>query len=217
MFRTRERPLAAERLSDGDALRFSVVISAAGVLYLALLTNLLTGILAALTLLSYVFVYTPLKRRTSMATIIGAVPGAAPPLLGWTAAGQSLDGMAGALFLIMFLWQLPHFLAIAWVYNDDYMRGGFPHLTITHAGFTNASRQIILYCATLVPVSLLPSTLEITGATYMFGAIVAGLIYLGYGTSVAIVRTPRAAKRLLKASVLYLPLLFLLMVIDKAI
>lgn len=217
MFRTRERPLASRRLSEREALVFSVTISVAGTLYLGVTTNLLTGLLAASTLLLYAFVYTPLKKRTALATIVGAVPGAAPPVLGWTAAGGGLDPMAGTLFMIVFLWQLPHFLAIAWLYDDDYLRGGFPHLTITHTGAGGASRQIVLYCATLVPISLLPATLEITGSMYAFGALVSGLIYFGYGTSVAIFRTPAAAKRLLKASVVYLPVLFLLMVVDKAI
>jgi protoheme IX farnesyltransferase len=216
MFRTRERPLASNRLNEQEALAFSSIIAVAGVLYLGILTNVLTGVLAALTLLVYVFVYTPLKRRTPLATLVGAVPGAAPPLLGWTAAGGSLDGMAGALFLIVFLWQLPHFLAIAWVYDEDYLRGGFPHLTITHSGADGASRQIVLYCCTLLPVSLLPTTLGLTGTVYMVGALAFGLVYLGYGTRVAIVRTPAAARRLLRASVIYLPILFLLMVVDKA-
>ena len=217
MIRTRERPLADQRLSETEGLVFSTACSITGTLYLGLLTNVLTGILSALTLLLYVYVYTPLKKKTALATIVGAVPGAAPPLLGWTAARGSLDGMALALFMIVFLWQLPHFLAIAWVYNEDYLRGGFRHLAITHIGVDGASRQIILYCCALLPISLLPTTLGVTGSGYMFGAILCGLLYLGYGTSVAIVRTPVAAKRLLRASVIYLPVLFLLMVVDKAV
>ena len=177
----------------------------------------MTGLLAGATVLLYAFVYTPLKRRTALATIVGAVPGAAPPVLGWTAAGGTLDGMAGALFMIVFLWQLPHFLAIAWIHDEDYLRGGFRHLTVTHAGADGASRQIVLYCCTLLPISVLPATLGMTGSTYLFGALVCGLVYLGYGTAAAIVRTPVAARRLLRASVVYLPLLLLLMVVDKAI
>lgn len=217
MFRTRERPLPSRRLTEREGLAFSVAISVSGTLYLGLLTNLRTGVLAAATVLLYAFVYTPLKRRTAMATIIGAVPGAAPPILGWTAAGGALDGMAGALFMIVFLWQLPHFLAIAWIHDQDYLRGGFPHLRITHAGADGASRQIVLYCCTLLPISVLPATLGMTGSTYLFGALVCGLVYLGYGMAAAIVRTPLAARRLLRASVVYLPVLFLLMVVDKSI
>ena len=216
MFRTRERPLPSQRLTEREGLAFSVAISVLGTLYLALLTNPGTGLLAGATVLLYAFVYTPLKRRTALATIVGAVPGAAPPVLGWTAAGGTLDGMAGALFMIVFLWQLPHFLAIAWIHDEDYLRGGFPHLRVTHAGADGASRQIVLYCCTLLPISVLPATLGMTGSTYLFGALVCGLVYLGYGTAAAIVRTPVAARRLLRASVVYLPLLLLLMVMDKA-
>lgn len=217
MFRTRERPLPSQRLTEREGLAFSVAISVLGTLYLGLFTNLVTGLLAGATVLLYAFVYTPLKRRTSLATIVGAVPGAAPPVLGWTAAGGTLDGMAGALFMIVFLWQLPHFLAIAWIHDEDYLRGGFPHLRVTHAGADGASRQIVLYCCTLLPISVLPATLGMTGSTYLFGALVCGLVYLGYGTAAAIVRTPVAARRLLRASVVYLPLLLLLMVVDKSI
>jgi len=217
MMRTRERPLVNQRLTEKEALIFSTAISITGITYLALLTNVLTGILSALTLLLYVYVYTPLKKKTALATIVGAIPGAAPPVLGWTAAGGALDGMAATLFMVVFLWQLPHFLAIAWVYDEDYLRGGFPYLTITHSGADCASRQIILYCCALLPISLLPTTLGMTGASYMFGAILCGLVYLGYGTAVAISRTPVAARRLLKVSVIYLPVLLFLMVIDKSI
>lgn len=215
MRRTRERPLPEGRLSEQEALVFALAISIAGVLYLALMANPLTGALGALTLLLYVLVYTPLKSRTAMATLVGAVPGAAPPVLGWTAAGGSLDWMAGTLFLIVFLWQLPHFLAIAWLYDEDYLLGGFKTLTISSAGPGNASRQIIFYCAALLPVSLLPSTLGITGSTYLFGALLAGIIYLGYGVAVALFRSQTSARRLLRASVIYLPAVFLLMVVDK--
>ena len=216
MARTRGRPLARERLTESEALAFALAISIGGTLYLALTTNVVTGLLAAATLALYVFLYTPLKKRTALATLVGAVPGAAPPVLGWTAAGAALDGMALALFMIVFLWQLPHFLAIAWIYDADYLKGGFRPLTITHSGEAGASRQIILYCATLVPISLLPTTLAVTGRAYMFGALVCGLTYLGYGAAVALFRTSAAAKRLLRVSVIYLPVLFALMVADKA-
>jgi protoheme IX farnesyltransferase len=215
MLRTRDRPLPGARLGEADALGFAVIVGTAGVLYLGVFANLLTAGLAALTILLYVFVYTPLKTRTGLATLVGAIPGAAPPVLGWTAAGGSLDASAGALFAILFLWQLPHFLAIAWLYDEDYERGGFAPLTIRNAGPDNASRQIILYCAVLLPVSLLPSSLGLTGTVYMFGALLAGLVYFGYGFRVALVRTQGAARRLLRASVVYLPAVFLLMVIDR--
>jgi len=217
MIRTRERPLPGARLSETDALLFAAAISVVGVIYLGVFTNALTGVLAALTILLYVFVYTPLKTRTALATLIGAIPGAAPPVLGWTAAGGSLDPSAWVLFAIVFLWQLPHFLAIAWLYDEDYQRGGFDPITIRNAGSGNASRQIILYCSALLPVSLLPTSLGMTGSVYMFGALVAGLVYFGYGLAVALYRSQRSARRLLRASVIYLPAVFLLMVIDRAI
>jgi protoheme IX farnesyltransferase len=148
---------------------------------------------------------------------VGAVPGAAPPVLGWAGAGGELDLVAGALFAIVFLWQLPHFLAIAWLYDEDYHRGGFTHLTIRNAGEAAASRQIVFYCSLLLPVSLLPTSLGATGTVYMFGALLAGIAYLGYGLAVALLRSPQAARRLLRASVIYLPAVFLLMVIDRTL
>jgi len=216
MHRTRDRPLPAGRIGELDALVFSVAISLAGVTYLLLFTNLVTAFLAAITLLLYVFLYTPLKRQTALATLVGAVPGAAPPILGWTAAGGPVDGMALTLFLMVFLWQMPHFLAIAWLYDEDYLRGGFRTLTIHHSGEVSACRQIILYCCTLIPISLLPTSFGVTGNAYMFGALLAGLIYLGYGVAVALFRSQVAARRLLRVSILYLPAVFLMMVIDKA-
>ncbi len=163
------------------------------------------------------FVYTPLKTRTAAATLVGAVPGAAPPMLGWTAAGGSLDGMGWSLFAVVFLWQMPHFLAIAWVYDDDYMRGGFSRLSIKNAGKLSASRQIIFYCSVLLPVSLLPTVLGVTGTLYLFAAILLGFTYLGYGVAVAMYRSKGAARRLLRISVLYLPALLMVMLIDKVI
>ena len=217
MYRTRERPLPQGRISETDALVFSSAISGSGVLYLSFFTSVLTGTLAAITLLLYVFLYTPLKTRTALATLVGAIPGAAPPILGWTAAGGSVDGMALALFLIVFLWQMPHFLAIAWLYDEDYVRGGFSCLTIHNGGEGSTSRQIILYCCALLPISLLPTSFGVTGNVYMFGALLTSLIYLGYGVGLSIFRSQVAARRLLKVSVLYLPAVFLLMVVDKTL
>ncbi len=217
MVRTKDRPLPDGRIPEGEALLFAVAISLGGVGYLLILTNILTGTLAALTLFLYAFVYTPLKTRTAAATLVGAVPGAAPPMLGWTAAGGSLDGMGWSLFAIVFLWQMPHFLAIAWVYDDDYMRGGFSRLSIKNAGELSASRQIIFYCSVLLPVSLLPTVFGVTGTLYLFAAILLGFTYLGYGVAVAVYRSKGAARRLLRVSVLYLPALLMVMLIDKVI
>ncbi len=217
MLRTKDRPLPERRVLEIEALLFSVAISFVGVLYLLVFTNILTGTLGALTLVLYAFVYTPLKTRTAWATLIGAVPGAAPPMMGWAAAHGGLGPMAWVLFGIVFLWQMPHFLAIAWVYDEDYLRGGFSRLTIKNAGEGNASRQIIFFCCALLPISLLPTTLGATGNIYLFGAIALGLIYLAYGLAVAVLRSHAYALRLLRASVLYLPAILLLMMFDKAL
>lgn len=217
MIRTKDRPLPAQRLSEGDALLFAAAISIAGVVYLMTLTNVTTGTLAALTLLLYAFVYTPLKTKTAAAILIGAVPGAAPPILGWTAAGGNLDAMGWSLFAIVFFWQMPHFLAIAWIYDEDYMRGGFPQLSVRKTGELSASRQIIFYSSVLVPVSLLPTIFGVTGTLYLFAAILLGFSYLGYGVAVAVYRSQTAARRLLRTSVLYLPIILIIMMIDKVV
>jgi len=177
--------------------------------------NLLTGFLAALTLISYVFVYTPLKRKTSLSTIIGAVPGALPAMGGWTAVTGEIGGGAWALFFILFFWQLPHFLAIAWIYKEDYERGGFPVLPVIDVDGDLTGRQIILNCLALISVSLLPTVLGLTGAVYFVGALVLGLIYLTSGIRLARRKSNRCAKQLLHASIIYLPLLLTLMFVDK--
>jgi protoheme IX farnesyltransferase len=212
MLRTRSRPIPDGRLSPSDALAFSIVISAAGILYLAAFVNLLTALLGAITLGAYVFVYTPLKTRTTWCTLIGAFPGATPPLMGWAAARGDLDIIGVSLFAIVFLWQMPHFFAIAWMFTEDYARAGF----VIHSRGVQMGRQIILYCCALIPVSLLPAVFGITGRWYLLAAVLLGFIYLGYGFAVALFRSNTHAHRLLKISVLYLPALFVLMMIDKA-
>jgi protoheme IX farnesyltransferase len=211
MVRTRNRPLPGGRLFAPEALIFSVAISIAGVLYLSVFVNGLTGLLGALTLSAYIFVYTPLKTRTALCTLIGAFPGAMPPLMGWTAARGSIDWVALSLFAILFLWQMPHFFAIAWIFTEDYARGGF----VVHTSGESTGRQIILYCCALIPISLLPTVFGVTGRTYFLGAILLGFIYLGYGFAVALFRSNTHAQRLLRISVLYLPALLILMTIDK--
>ena len=212
MLRTRTRPIPDGRLSPADALTFSLIISTAGIVYLAAFVNLLTAVIGAGTLIAYVFLYTPLKTRTTWCTLIGAFPGAAPPLMGWTAARGDLDTVGLSLFAIQFLWQMPHFFAIAWMFTEDYARAGFK----VHSSGVNTGRQIILYCCALVPVSLLPTLFGATGRWYLLGALVLGFVYLGYGFAVALFRSNTHAQRLLKISVLYLPALFVLMMIDKA-
>jgi heme o synthase len=211
MVRTRHRPLPGGRMLPPEALIFSIAISLAGVTYLTLLVNPLTGLLGALTLAAYILIYTPLKTRTALCTLVGAVPGAMPPLMGWTAVRGEVDGVALSLFAILFLWQMPHFYAIAWIYTEDYRRGGF----IVHSSGESTGRQIILYCCALIPISLLPSVFGVTGRTYLLGALLFGFIYLGYGCAVALFRSNTHAQRLLRISVLYLPALLVLMLIDK--
>jgi protoheme IX farnesyltransferase len=212
MLRTRKRPIPDGRLSPADALMFSLIISSAGIVYLAAFVNLLTAAIGASTLVAYVFLYTPLKTRTTWCTLIGAFPGAAPPLMGWTAARGELDTVGLSLFAIQFLWQMPHFFAIAWMFTEDYARAGF----MVHSSGVKTGRQIILYCCALIPVSLLPTLFGATGRWYLLGALVLGFVYLGYGFAVALFRSNTHAQRLLKISVLYLPALFVLMMIDKA-
>jgi protoheme IX farnesyltransferase len=212
MNRTRNRPIPDGRLMPSDALTFSIVISVLGVAYLAVFANLLTSLLGALTLGAYILIYTPLKTRTTWCTLIGAFPGAIPPLMGFAAATGSVDMIGFSLFAILFLWQMPHFFAIAWMFTEDYARGGF----VVHGNSIQTGRQIILYGCALIPVSLLPSVFGATGRLYLMGALLLGFIYLGYGFAVALFRSHTHAQRLLKISVLYLPALFMLMMIDKA-
>jgi protoheme IX farnesyltransferase len=211
MVRTRNRPLPDGRLLPHEALVFSSVISAVGVGYLMFFVNALTGALGAATLAGYILVYTPLKTRTALCTLIGAFPGAAPPVMGWTGARGEVDAVALSLFAILFLWQMPHFFAIAWIFTEDYARAGFS----MHTNSDKTGRQIILYCCALIPVSILPSFFGLTGTTYLLGAILLGFIYLGYGFAVALFRSNTHAHRLLRVSVLYLPALLVLMMIDK--
>ena len=212
MVRTRTRPIPDGRLAPGDALAFSIAISVAGVGYLAAFVNGLTAVIGGATLAAYVLLYTPLKTRTTWCTLIGAFPGATPPLMGWAAARGELDVMGLSLFAIQFLWQMPHFFAIAWMFTEDYRRAGF----IVHSSGVRTGRQIILYCCALIPVSLLPTLFGATGRWYLVGALLLGFVYLGYGFAVALFRSNTHAQRLLKISVLYLPALFVLMMIDKA-
>jgi protoheme IX farnesyltransferase len=211
MIRTRNRPLPDGRLVPSEALVFSAVISAAGVIYLGLFVNLLTALIGAATLFGYIVVYTPLKTRTTLCTLIGAFPGAAPPVMGWTAARGEVDAVALSLFAILFLWQMPHFFAIAWIFTEDYTRAGF---SMNGSG-ERTGRQIILYCCALIPISVLPTFFGLTGMIYLLGAILFGFIYLGYGFAVALFRSNTHAHRLLRVSVLYLPALLLLMMLDK--
>ncbi len=217
MRRTANRPIPAGRLDVDKALLFGLMISIVGVAYLGILVNWLTALLGALTLGSYVLIYTPLKRRSSVSTLVGAVPGAAPPVMGCTAVTGELDLLAGILFAILFLWQMPHFLAIAWLYRSDYEQGGFPMLTVGHLRGARTARQMVLYAAALIPVSILPNVFGFSGLPYFVGAVVLGVAFLGYCIGFSRQHSARAARRLLLASVVYLPLVLLLMVADQAL
>jgi protoheme IX farnesyltransferase len=216
MRRTAQRPLPTRRLSALEALVFAALISLIGLVYLLVFVNVLTVIVVAFTLSSYVFVYTPLKRKTWLSTFIGAVPGALPIVAGWTATGQPLSAGAAALFGIMFLWQMPHFFALAWIYREDYGRAGFRMLTVVDATGARAARQAVLFAAVLLPISMVPTLLGLTGAIYLVGA---GLLGLGFLILAAAMlwRGPseRIAWRLFTGSIIYLPTLLLLMVFDK--
>src|SRR6266566_4163822 len=211
------RPLPSGRVTPRAAAAFAAVISVAGVAYLALGVNLLTAGLAALTLASYVLLYTPLKRTTTLNTLIGAVPGALPIVGGWTAAGGALGPAVAALFWILFLWQLPHFLALAWIYREDYRRGGLAMLSVTDPDGRHTGRMMLLYAMALLPVSLLPTLLGVTGPLYFFGALTLGLAYAGASVAMTAAVTTARAWRVFLVSIVYLPALLTLMVLDKIV
>jgi protoheme IX farnesyltransferase len=217
MRRTSQRPLPAGRMDPDTALLFGVVLGVAGLAELALAVNLLTALLGAVALAGYVFVYTPLKRLSSLATIIGAVPGAIPPMMGWSAVRNDIDLASWVLFGILFFWQMPHFLAIAWLCRDDYREAGFPMLTVSDPEGLRTSRQVLLYGAVLVPVSLMPSLLGLMGTVYFVGALALGLAYFGFGLGFARSRTTPGARWLMLASVLYFPAVLLVMLLDRVV
>ncbi|HET7039483.1 MAG TPA: heme o synthase, partial [Gemmatimonadales bacterium] len=196
MRRTERRPIASGRLDRHVGAVYAVGLGIAGTVYLARFVNLLTAGLAALTLLSYILLYTPLKRRTSLNTLVGAVPGALPILGGWTAAGAAVTAPAWALFWIMFLWQLPHFLALAWLYRDDYGRAGLRMLSVEDPDGRVTFRQALLYAMALLPTSLLPAVLGLGGRLYFAGALLLGLWYAGATLVAARRRDAAAARRL---------------------
>ncbi len=215
MIRTRHRPMAAGRLQVAEATAFAFALIIAGLLQLALGANLIAAGVAFVTVVCYALLYTPLKRRTSFATVIGAVPGALPPVIGWAAARGTLDPGAWLLFLIVFLWQLPHFLAIAWLFRDDYARGGFPMLPVVEPDGRSTARQSIAYAAALVPVSLSTTAVGLTGAVYFAGAMALGLIFLALTVWFGLRRTRTAARVVFVASIFYLPFLWILMIADR--
>ncbi|HLF57918.1 MAG TPA: heme o synthase [Thermoanaerobaculia bacterium] len=214
MRRTANRPLPAGRRRPATALGWGLLLGTLGIAELLLAVNTLTAALAAATLLAYVFVYTPLKTRTSFATIVGAVPGAAPPVLGWTGATGELELGAWLLFALLFLWQLPHFLSIAWLYREDYRRAGMHLLTIDDPDSRRTTRQAVVWALALVPISLMPSAVGLGGTLYLIGAAAAGSVFVS--AAIGFARAPRveSARRLLLTSVFYLPAVLGVLVAD---
>ncbi|HLH43160.1 MAG TPA: heme o synthase [Bryobacteraceae bacterium] len=214
MRRTKARPIPSGRLTPVRAFWFGVELSAAGFALLCLGVNVLTGLLALFTLASYLFVYTPLKRRSPISTTIGAIPGAMPPLIGYAASSGHLNFEAGILYAILFLWQFPHFYAIAWMYREDYARAGIRMLPVVEPNGDSTARRILWFSLALVPISLAPSFFSMAGNVYLFGALILGALILYAGFRVASQRTILRARQVLLASVVYLPLLYGLLVLD---
>jgi heme o synthase len=215
MRRTRQRPLPDGRVSPSDARNFGVVLAAAGLAMLAARTTLLAALLAATTLVVYLVVYTPMKRRSPVATLVGAVPGALPPLIGWTAADGRLSIGGLTLFSIVFLWQIPHFMAIAWLYRDDYGQAGFPMLPVIEPDGRKTGRQAVAYAAALLPVSLVPTLIGLSGSTYFVLALVLGTLLLTLSVRFAWFRSISSARALFLGSIVYLPLLWIVMIANR--
>ena len=215
MVRTAGRPLPTGRVMPGEVLALGLVTSAAGVVCLALAVNALTSALAAISILSYTLLYTPLKRITPQCVYVGAVSGALPPVMGWTAASGSVGVGGLCLFAILFFWQLPHFVAIAWLYREDYARAGYRMLTTVDREGTRTNLHMITHTVTLLAASLLPFVYGLVGPRYVIGAMIFGLMFLACGAIFVVKKTQETGRMHLLASVIYLPLLFALMVADK--
>jgi protoheme IX farnesyltransferase len=225
MKRTERRPLPAGRLLPSEVLSFGIIISVIGIIQLSLFVNVLTGFLGALTWTTYLFLYTPLKRVTSLSTVIGGIPGALPPVMGWTAVRNEISTEAWILFAILFCWQMPHFFSLAWMYRKDYARAGFKILTVSDEYGLKTSRQIFMYCLGLIPASLAPAYIGMTGALSTIGALVLGsgfllfgillLKFSGHSEPEAMNKINYYSRRMFFASLIYLPILMLLMSFDK--
>src|SRR5271169_1246813 len=215
MRRTQARPLTSGRLDARKALLFAIAISVAGFVELWFGANPLAALLGLSTLLMYLFIYTPLKQRSPHSTTIGSIPGAMPPLIGFAAASGTLTWDAWVLFAILFLWQFPHFYAIAWMYKEDYARAGIRMLPVVEPDGKSTARRILLYSIALIPISLMPKFFAMAGNIYLYGALALGLAFLYYGLRIRWDRTRQQARRVLLASVVYLPVLFSLMLFDR--
>jgi protoheme IX farnesyltransferase len=215
MDRTATRPLPSGKLTPNEALIFGLAQCAAAEFLLLFFVNALTAFLGIIVIVGYVLLYTPLKTRTSASTAIGAIPGAMPPLMGWTAAADNITLVAWALFATQFLWQFPHFLAIAWMYRDQYAKAGIQMLPVVEPEGKLTARQIVLFTVMLLPVSLAPFFLGVASIIYLIGALLLGVWFLWKSISAARDRTDARARSLLMASVIYLPLLFILLVVTR--
>lgn len=214
MKRTENRPLPARRLSPKSALIFGTALSLYGIAHLFIFTTALAGLLGIAALVSYVFIYTPLKKITVWNTAFGAIPGALPTVIGWTAAGGKLDAGAGTLFLFLFIWQLPHFFAIAWVYREDYERGGMKMVSVADTEGRSTAWLIVLFSLILLPVSLLPSFIGLTGILYFYVAAISGVAFSAFAVYLVTYQFARA-RRFVTASILYLLIVISFMMIDK--
>ncbi len=217
MHRTRQRPLPSGRIAPQAACRFGIGLIVCGLTWMMLGVNLLAAMLALLSAATYLMLYTPLKRRTPLCTLAGAVPGALPPMIGWAAARGGLDLRAWTLFLLLFVWQLPHFLAIAVLYREDYARAGFRMLPVTEPEGWVTARQMALYGLVLVPLSLFPVVTGLGGRSYFYGALFLSLAFLATAVRAAWTRSPRSARLLFRSSLLYLPVLLGLLMCSRGV
>ncbi len=214
MARTRNRPLPDLRLSPAVALWFGLALTVVGMVELWMFVNTRAALVAMLTTVTYLLLYTPLKLRTSLSTLAGAIPGALPAVIGWAAATNSLSIEAWVLFAIVFLWQMPHFLAIAWMYRDEYARAGMPLLPVIEPDGRSTGRQALLYTAALLPISMLPTLMGMATAWYLAGAVALGAVLISLSLKFSQMRTIESARRLFFGSILYLPLLWAILVVD---
>jgi protoheme IX farnesyltransferase len=215
MRRTRLRPLPDGRIRPVEALVFGIATTLGGLLYLSFVVNGLSAIVTASITVSYLFLYTPLKQKTSLCSMVGAIPGALPPVIGWVAAQSKVSIEAWVLFAILFLWQIPHSLAIAWMYREDYALADMKLLPVISPNERSTGYQIINNCLALLTVSLLPTLIGFAGSLYFFSALILGILFLGQGVDLAISRSREAARRLLFASIIYLPLQLGILALDK--
>jgi protoheme IX farnesyltransferase len=217
MSRTRTRPLPDGRVGTADARTFGIALASLGIGLLAFTANAAAALLALATIVIYLAVYTPMKRRSSLSTLVGAVPGALPPLIGWAAARGTLSIGGWTLFAIVFLWQIPHFMAIAWLYREDYRSAGFPMLPVVEPDGRRTGRQAALYAAALLPVSLLPAFVGLSGWLYFWIALALGMALLILSAQFAATRSESAARALFFGSITYLPLLWVTMIVNHAL